>query len=57
VTSKVEVKTGRRVLSMQELVQLGLFKQLPLDPKGFPYALNPETGEIGLSSESTIKRY
>jgi hypothetical protein len=44
VVSKVEEKTGRKVLSMQELVQLGLFKQLPLDP-GFP--LNPETGEIG----------
>jgi tetratricopeptide (TPR) repeat protein len=57
VVSKVEAKTGRKVSSMQELVQLGLFKQLPLDPKGIPYALNPETGEIGLSSESTVKRY
>ena len=55
--SKVEAKTGRKVLSMQELVQLGLLKQLPLDPKGFPYALNPETGEIGLAPESTVKRF
>ena len=55
--SKVEAKTGRKVLSMQELVQLGLLKQLPLDPKGFPYALNPETGEVGLAPESTVKRF
>lgn len=57
VVSKVEAKTGRRVLSLQELVSLGLLKRLPLDPKGFPYILDPNTGEIGLSPESTVKRY
>jgi tetratricopeptide (TPR) repeat protein len=57
MVSKVEAKTGRKVSSMQELVSLGVFKQLPLDPKGFPYILDPKTGEIGLSPESTVKRY
>ena len=57
VVSKVEAKMGRKVLSLQELVQLGIFKQHPLDPKGFPYTLDPETREIGLSPESTVKRY
>ena len=57
VAKKIETKTGRKVMSLQELVRLGIFKQLPLDPKGFPYMLNPETGEIGLSPESTVKRY
>ena len=57
MVSKVEAKTGRKVLSLQELVRLGIFRQLPLDPKGFPYTLSPETGEIGISPESTVKRY
>jgi tetratricopeptide (TPR) repeat protein len=57
VVSKVEAKTGRKMASLQELVSLGVLKQLPLDPKGFPYNLDPKTGEIGLSPESTVKRY
>ena len=57
VVSKVESKTGRKVSSLQELVSWGIFKQMPLDPKGFPYTLDPNTGEIGLSPESTVKRY
>jgi tetratricopeptide (TPR) repeat protein len=57
VVSKVEAKTGRKVSSLQELVSWGILEKMPLDPKGFPYTLDPETGVIGLSPESTLKRY
>jgi tetratricopeptide (TPR) repeat protein len=54
---KVEEKTGKRILSLNELVSLGFLKRLPLDPKGFPYLLDRKTGKVTLSPESTIRRY
>lgn len=54
---KVETRLGRRIASLNELVSLKLLKQLPLDPKGFPYVYNPETGEITLSPNSTVRRF
>ncbi len=57
LVEKVETKIGRKVASLEELVQLGIFKQLPLDPKGFAYVLDAQMGKVGLSPASTIRRF
>jgi len=57
LVDKVESKTGREVRSLAELVPLGFFQKVPVDPKGFSYVLDPKTGQVGLSHESTIRRY
>ncbi len=53
---RVQQKTGRPLSSLEDLVQLGVLKHYPLDPKGFRYLLNPSTGRVELSPESTIRR-
>jgi hypothetical protein len=53
---RVEQKLERPVLSLEELVQLGVLKRYPLDPKEFRYLLNPSIGKVELSPESTIRR-
>ena len=55
--SKVEAKFGRPVQSIDELVKLGLFRQHPLDPKGFTYVYDPQTRRVQLSPESTVRRF
>lgn len=55
--AKVESKTGRRIGSIQELVKLGFFKTVPTDPKGFQYIVDARSGQVGLSPDSTIRRY
>jgi hypothetical protein len=54
---KVETRTGSKVSSFGELISLGLLKQIPLDPKGAPYQLNAETGEVSLSPQSSVRRF
>ena len=54
---KVESKIGRKISSVEELVRLGVLKEVPRDPKGSPYVYNPTTGEVALSSESSIRIY
>jgi len=54
---KVESKIGRRIGSIEELVDLGFFKIPPSDPKGFRYILDPRSGQVRLSPDSTIRRY
>jgi tetratricopeptide (TPR) repeat protein len=54
---KVESKTGRRIGSIEELVNLGFFKTAPTDPKGFRYIMDARSGQVGLSPDSTIRRY
>ncbi len=54
---KVETKTRVKIVSIEQLVNLGFFKKPPLDPKGFPYVLDAESGRVKLSPESTIRRY
>jgi tetratricopeptide (TPR) repeat protein len=54
---KVEVRLGRKLRSLSELVSLGLLKQYPSDPKGFPYVYNPDTGEVTLSPGSNVRRF
>jgi hypothetical protein len=57
LVDKVEAKTGRKIRSLEELVPLGFFKKVPLDPKGFSYLLDPKTSKVSLSPESTVRRY
>jgi tetratricopeptide (TPR) repeat protein len=37
-----------------DLVALGWLRGVPVDPRGFPYTLDPGTGRVGLSSQSTL---
>jgi hypothetical protein len=57
LVQKVEAKIARKLTSLDEFVQLGIFKQRPLDPKGFAYALDAETGKVHLAAESTVRKY
>ena len=56
LVTKLKQKMGRPIASLQDLVQVGLLKSYPLDPKGFRYLLNPSTGKVELAPESTIRR-
>lgn len=53
----VQTRLGRPIHSLEELVQMGLLKGIPADPKGFTYHLDANTGRVGLSPESTVRRY
>jgi hypothetical protein len=55
--ARVETRLGRKLGSIHELVNLKLVKQIPVDPKGFPYTYDPETGKVKLSSDSTVRRF
>jgi tetratricopeptide (TPR) repeat protein len=54
---KVEAKLGRPVQSIDEIVELGLIKHHPLDPKGLTYIYDPQTRTVQLSPESTVRRF
>lgn len=49
-------KTGRPVLTLNELVAAGLLKSYPQDPKGFEYTIDTASGEVKLSDSSTVRR-
>ncbi len=55
--SEVEKERGIRVPEFDSLVRLGLLKAVPLDPKGFPYVIDPQSGKVGFSPHSTVHRY
>lgn len=55
--SKVETRLGRPVQSIEELIKLGILKQQPLDPKGFPYLYDPETKSVRMSPDSKVRRF
>jgi hypothetical protein len=55
--SKIEARLERPVQSIEELVKLGLLKHHPLDPKGFTYTYNPQTRNVQLSPQSTVRRF
>ncbi len=48
---------GIKLSKHDSLVRLGLLKAVPLDPKGFPYVIDPLSGKVGLSPQSTVRRY
>jgi tetratricopeptide (TPR) repeat protein len=47
-------RTGRWPRSFSELVEQGILKRIPVDPKGVPYKIDPG-GKVELNPESTIK--
>jgi tetratricopeptide (TPR) repeat protein len=55
--TRIEAKTGRKIGSVDQLVDLGVFKSPPSDPNGFRYILDPRSGQVGLAPDSTIRRY
>ena len=53
---KVEERTHRKGVLLGDLVAMGLVKKIPVDPKGFPYVVDPENRKVSLSPQSTIRR-
>jgi hypothetical protein len=47
-------RTGRRVESWEQVAASGALGGIPVDPAGFPYALDPDTGEIGVATNSDL---
>ena len=56
-SAKASARLGRPVQSMEEIVNLSNLKRQPLDPKGFPYIYDAQTGKVQLSPESTVRRF
>jgi hypothetical protein len=50
----VSKRTGQRPESWEQLAAAGAVGGVPLDPAGFPYALDPHTGDIGVSRNSDL---
>jgi hypothetical protein len=47
-------RTGQRAESWQQLAAAGALGGIPVDPAGFPYSLDPETGEISVATNSDL---
>jgi hypothetical protein len=47
-------RRGRFAGSWDELLQAGLIRKWPADPTGQPYQLDPQTGVVSLSPESSL---
>lgn len=52
--SQYRRRSGRWPRSWSELIAVGLLAQPPVDPRGYPYRLEPHTGRISLSKESPL---
>jgi tetratricopeptide (TPR) repeat protein len=47
-------RTGQRAESWEQLAAAGAVGGLPLDPSGTPYRNDPQTGDIGVASDSDL---
>jgi len=47
-------RTGQAARSWDQLIAAGLLRDVPRDPSGTPYRLDPETGRIGVMPESAL---
>ena len=54
IASDFTARTGQPARSWQQLAAAGALRGLPLDPAGAPYAMDPATGEIGITPESPL---
>lgn len=54
MAARFREQQGRAAATWQELVSAAGLRGVPLDPTGVPYELDPATGEIGLSQESSL---
>jgi tetratricopeptide (TPR) repeat protein len=54
VAREYERRTGSLPFTWEEMVRAGLLPGAPVDPRGFPYELNPYWGIVTLSEKSTL---
>jgi tetratricopeptide (TPR) repeat protein len=54
VTAAYERRFGTRPLSWDHLLRSGFLPRIPVDPAGYPYALNPRSGEVTVSEQSAL---
>jgi tetratricopeptide (TPR) repeat protein len=47
-------QSGRPPRSWAELIDAGLLAELPADPTGLPYVIDPDSGTINVSSDSAL---
>lgn len=47
-------RTGELPRTWSDLIRAGLLRGAPVDPRNFPYELNPYWGTVGLARESTL---
>jgi len=49
-----ERRTGSLPFTWEEMIRAGYLRDVPVDPRGFPYELNPYWGIVTLSEKSTL---
>ena len=49
-----ERRTGSLPFTWEEMIRAGYLRGVPVDPRGFPYELNPYWGIVTLSEKSTL---
>jgi hypothetical protein len=54
VVREYERRTGSLPFTWEEMVGAGFLRGIPLDPRGFPYELNPYWGIVTLSEQSNL---
>lgn len=54
LAQRFQQQTGRRPSTWGELIQGGLLRDVPHDPRGFPYVLNPDRSLVTLDRTSTL---
>jgi tetratricopeptide (TPR) repeat protein len=54
VAKEYERRTGSLPFTWDEMVRAGFLRGVPVDPRGFPYELNPYWGIVTLSEKSTL---
>jgi hypothetical protein len=47
-------RTGQTATSWRDVIAAGYLRQVPQDPTGMPYQINPSTGEVLLASDSQL---
>jgi len=54
IVDEFAARTGVRAQSWQQLARAGAVRGIPVDPSGVPYTLAPNTGSIGVATNSDL---
>lgn len=54
IVNDYTTRSGMRAESWEQLARAGVLDGLPLDPSGTPYALDSDTGQIGVAQSSEL---
>jgi tetratricopeptide (TPR) repeat protein len=54
VVAVYQQRTGRTATSWRDVLAAGYLRQIPQDPLGMPYQIDPSTGEVTLASDSKL---